>query len=491
MTLRNHRTSTLLSTLACVAIASPAWAVPWHETLGAQDGAHPYAARVLGNGPEAAYFNPALLLDAPPGERLAFVGLGQAAAADLLARPQGTDITEKIYDARRLLPDGTTERLVLLPLPTGQLAARGFESPEAFTGAMTFGLVRQAWQGRLAFGVHAVLPTGAFQEQRPSFADEREQYFGNRLRFELLGDRLGSTAAAGGVAWRPLQGLAVGAGVTMANVSRATSTLYVPDASNQAFSIVNSAVEVENRWLPHLGVAWDAAKWLRLAGTLHAAFQSEIEAETDLKLWNYEYPPGEDSIVQRFTSVWGSEPLRAALGAAVRPEGAPWHVGGQALWAQWSRYRDRHDEAPDDAWADTVSVALAGGWETPARRLGLDVLWAPSPVPPQQGRTNYVDGDRAGLSATFEERVSFLGQRWGLGLGAGLQRILPRTERKSAAAPNPVVDEFPESVDLMTGETLADAVGFQSNNPGYPGYASEGWLFTFGASIRTVSPEVP
>jgi hypothetical protein len=54
-----------------------------------------------------------------------------------------------------------------------------------------------------------------------------------------------------------------------------------------------------------------------------------------------------------------------------------------------------------------------------------------------------------------------------------------------------VVDEFPESVDLMTGETLADAVGFQSNNPGYPGYASEGWLFTFGASIRTVSPEVP
>jgi hypothetical protein len=113
----------------------------------------------------------------------------------------------------------------------------------------------------------------------------------------------------------------------------------------------------------------------------------------------------------------------------------------------------------------------------------------PSPVPPQQGRSNYVDGDRAGAALAFEERVTVLGTRWGLGLGVGLQRILARTERKSAAAANPVMDEFPESVDLSSGKPLADAVGFQSNNPGYPGYASEGWLFTFGASIRTLPGE--
>jgi hypothetical protein len=469
--------------------SAPVAALPWHETLGALDGGHPHAARSMGDGPEAAYFNPALLLDALPGERLAFVGLGQALDVTLLARPAGADVTARIYDARRKLPDGSTARLDHRPLPTSMLEPRGFASPEMLTGAATFGLVRHAWQGRLAFGVHALLPLGAFQRQQQSFADEREQYFGNRLRFELLDDRLGSTAMAAGVGWRPLTSLALGAGVSMANVSQATSTLYVPDASDQSHSIVNTGVEVQTSWVPHLGLTWDALRWLRLVGTVHFAYESTIEAETDLKFWDYDYPPGQDSIAQRFASTWGYEPLRAAAGAVVRPEGAQWSAGGQVLWAQWSAYRDRHDEVPVDAWSDTLAVAVAGDWHTPQRRLGLDLLWTPSPVPPQQGRTNYVDGDRAGVAASWEERVTFLGQRWGLGLGVGVQRVLPRSERKSAAAADPVFDEFPDSVDLATGQPIADAVGFQSNNPGYPGYDSQGWLFTFGTSIRTLPAE--
>ena len=40
-----------------------------------------------------------------------------------------------------------------------------------------------------------------------------------------------------------------------------------------------------------------------------------------------------------------------------------------------------------------------------------------------------------------------------------------------------VVDEWPDdSVDVTTGQTIAEASGLQTNNPGWPGYRSRGFL---------------
>jgi len=55
---------------------------------------------------------------------------------------------------------------------------------------------------------------------------------------------------------------------------------------------------------------------------------------------------------------------------------------------------------------------------------------------------------------------------------------------KRADAAHPVLDEFPDSVDLRTNESIAASAGLQTNNPGYPGFSSEGWLMGIGVSAR-------
>jgi hypothetical protein len=45
------------------------------------------------------------------------------------------------------------------------------------------------------------------------------------------------------------------------------------------------------------------------------------------------------------------------------------------------------------------------------------------------------------------------------------------------------VDEFPSSIDGRTGVPIPQSAGLQTNNPGYPGFSSEGWLFGAGVSI--------
>jgi hypothetical protein len=108
----------------------------------------------------------------------------------------------------------------------------------------------------------------------------------------------------------------------------------------------------------------------------------------------------------------------------------------------------------------------------------------PSPVPDQTGRSNYVDNHRLGL---------LLGQAWGqafswgalrLSLSAQVHRLLPRSVIKSApgAGPEPaVIDEVPDDA-VVGGVPVPGREGLQTNNPGWPGYSSEGWIF--GAALN-------
>jgi hypothetical protein len=110
-------------------------------------------------------------------------------------------------------------------------------------------------------------------------------------------------------------------------------------------------------------------------------------------------------------------------------------------------------------------------------------------VPAQTGRTNYVDNDRVSGSLGAEYRFSL----WKTGMHVGAQgqvhRLLPRQQAKLPTptrpdgknlAPELVKDEVPDDTQI-SGEPLANAAGLQTNNPGWPGFASEGWIF--GATI--------
>jgi hypothetical protein len=79
-----------------------------------------------------------------------------------------------------------------------------------------------------------------------------------------------------------------------------------------------------------------------------------------------------------------------------------------------------------------------------------------------------------------------------VGLNGQIDRIARRHHTKitpdtSITEPDPslVIDEFPDSaVDVRRQEPVSQALGLQTNNPGWPGYQSSGWLWGAGFSLE-------
>jgi hypothetical protein len=129
--------------------------------------------------------------------------------------------------------------------------------------------------------------------------------------------------------------------------------------------------------------------------------------------------------------------------------------------------------------------AWAGNLDANARR---------TPVPAQTGRTNYVDNDRYGflLGASYEVPIPKYDATFKVGAQAQVQVLPAHSQRKldPAASSDPkanqrVVDEWPDgSVDVSTGQVIAEAAGLQTNNPGWPGFRSKGFIT---GSVLTLS----
>jgi hypothetical protein len=171
-------------------------------------------------------------------------------------------------------------------------------------------------------------------------------------------------------------------------------------------------------------------------------------------------------------------------------------VVGNALLSNWSDYRDRHNQTPsgDYAWSRTVSPTLGvrytyAGWGT-----FLDATYVPSPVPLQTGRSNYVDNNRLGLGAGVVRAFTLLGAAFRAGLHLQAHHLLSRSQQKLDPT-NPanknkdpaslVIDEVPDDAidNANSGRPAAGRQGLQTNNPGWPGFASEGWILAGGANL--------
>jgi len=445
---------------------------------------------VLATGSEATYFNPALLMDVEPGIQLGFFAVRQSLDIDLWERPPGADVTSKIYDARKLNPDGTTSRLEKRPLPTASLRqGRGSVDPSDENTFLIIGTAVPVLEDRIALGLHVVLPTRSFQTQRVAFSDEREQYFSNSLHYELYGDRFETNLISLAVASRPFDGLSLGIGATAASEARASNEVFVPDASDQRVTMVNTSVEVHTKFCPYAGVDVIPVEPLHLVGTLHYPYSNDTVGQNDLQLWNFEYPNGQSSFPQSFHLTSHRTPLRAALGAGWRPKrqrGFGWSAASTVLWTRWSAHRDRHNERPADPWLDTFSVSAGTSLRWGSHQVGIDTVLAPSPVPTQTGRSNYVDNDRAAAAVGYTIRWKLAGHTFEAGAQLQAHRLLPRSNAKSSTAEHPVLDEFPDSVDVTTGAPIPESAGLQSNNPGFPGFSSEGWLWAGGLTFTAL-----
>lgn len=476
--------------LAALLSTRAARATSTFETTGAAVSSNPFTARVLGAGAASTYFNPALLPDSGASTLVGVFVLSSRLDINLDPRPPGVDISSDIYDAQLGGPNGST-RLAVRPLPTADLPSpRSNTHVRDTTTYAILGLVWPLFSDHLVFGVYTQLPVHSFLEQRGFFVDEREQYFSNQLDFELLGDRTKLSSFAVAFGGRVADWLSLGTGVDIAIQNTARTYVYVPDAADQSHVLLNPDIRTETEFAPYFAIATRPTKRFKLTSTLHLPTSVNTTGENVVRFWNYKYPAGQNAVYQDYVFSQGSEPLRFSIGAALdgprRPRGGrPWQIGVQALWTRWSQYQDRHGVRPLDPWSDTISPSIGGAFSVRHQRISGDLTYIPSPVPDQTGRTNYVDNARVGGDLSFETPLHVFGARLDVGFHVQAQALIPRSVKKSASATHPVIDEFPDNAtNIVNNQPIASARGLQTNNPGYPGYRSEGWLLGAGLSVR-------
>jgi len=478
----------LLAGLLVLLVApGPGRAVTFLEIAGAPSSRHPFTARVWPSGPSSAYFNPCLLLEAPNTVLAGPFAFVRQLSVDYDARPAAARVPAAVLTA--ITPDGVPVRDRVRELPTDALPRpRGSVDESGAAFYMAQGNHTHLVPGRLALGFYLLLAGDAFAPQDPFFADERAQFFSNSLHFELLGDRLETVAFAFGLSGKPLEWLALGAGISLSFTSDVETAVYVPDAARPDVAETEARSTLRIGLTPHFALAVEPLAGLRLTSTVHLASDTTADGQAS-ELTRGGAGDGARTLLRGVRHTYGALPLRVAFGAAwdggpAEEGGLGWSVAATVLWTQWSAYRDRTGARPSRRWSDTFALALGGDLRFGPHAAGLDLAWTPSPVPAQDGRTNYVDNDRLGFALGYDLTFDLGAVRLVVGLQVQLQALLRRHVTKSPAAADPVADALPAALDPETGTPLAAAEGLQTNNPGWPGFASEGWLLGAGGSLR-------
>lgn len=491
-------------------------ASPLMEHGGALIGQGGYNARFTQSGPASAYFNPAFLTRAQTGISVGTFVLTDRIRVTLGSR-EGLGVDVPSYpDGLQFEYEGKTAPFDRLTLPTRDLylgcpidqnpcAPRPRQ--QAGSGHHTrayalIGLVNQILEEKLVAGVYAMIPLSRYTTAQSFFVDEREQFFSNSLHPELYADRLTAPSLAVGVASQILERLSVGVSFTIALQNRAAAGVYVPDAGNQRDSLLlTTDVSVIANTATHLGAAYEPVDGLTFSATAHSPSRFGLVTEFSNLL-----PNGDEQIATR-KAVHDYMPWLFGLGAeyAFRGGKVDYALIAGAKLGLWSTYLNRQGESPLPGyeWKDTVSPSLGIRASRGPIRLASDFMYQPTPVPVQTGRTNYVDNDRLTGSLGAEIDFEIAGHK--LSVGANLQghlllhrrndKITPDTSLANANPLSPdygqgidpslVRDELPDSLEdaLRPGKSYELAKGLQTNNPGYPGFESDGFLLGGGIYV--------
>jgi long-chain fatty acid transport protein len=453
-------------------------------------------ARTVAGGSAAAYFNPALLTDAPASANIGFMILNYDIGISLQGRP-GTEFAVPDGIANAGHADGS--RFENYPIATNLLQfgrtldarhAAFLARPRQGAGSGhetktydVFGLVVKLFDEHVALGLHGLIPNGGFTRLRAFFNDEREQYFSNSLHPELYSDRMTAVSLGLGVGVKLTKNLSLGVGATLGLKANVVASTYVVDTGDLSKILIDMDARVNVGVTPHVGIAYKPSDRLSLTATAHAPQRVELGTQFTFLLASGVEQSSSVTLVLDYT------PWQVGVGATydlLKESARKLSLAGTLLYARWSDYVDRHGFVPSPAysWSDTISPVLGMRYRLQDFTTFADLGYAPTPVPKQTGRTNYVDNDRLSLSFGGEYGWRLLGTDMKVGAGLQLHRLLPRYQTKLRTptradgknlAPERVKDEVPDDAQLA-GEPLASAEGLQTNNPGWPGFGSTGWI---------------
>jgi long-subunit fatty acid transport protein len=478
-------------------VASSARATPLLETLGPVGSIGGFNPVVSDPSAASAYFNPAMLEDADDRLDLGFALLSEQISLTLGGRPLSADIPVSI-GARDVVtgPPGKALQLPNTVVPTAWLPDRQHAgtAPDSVTRPyLILGGLKHLIKNRFTVGAYLMLPLANLTTANAFFNDEREAIFSNSLHPELYGDRLTAMSIVIGGSFRLLKQLSLGIGTTLGLANTATSESYVPDATDYKQLLVNNTIGVTAALAPHAGVYWTPASRVRVGAVIHAPSAFVIDTTISATLPNNTVAKGTQH------EVHDSIPWRVSLGAEfdlVRTAHYQLSVAAEVRWMNWSTYEDRHGETPAHVnanangdnhafdFSDTFVYSLGVRHKYKKVRGYIDWQYAPTPVRDQVGRSNYVDSDRWGLAfgGDFEAVVG------GVRLRPGLQLTAYRLAwRNTTKDPKQIPDELPDDArSSSTGDPVAGAKGLQTNNPGFPGFGSDGWIYGGSVSLAVI-----
>jgi hypothetical protein len=361
----------------------------------------------------------------------------------------------------------------------------------------TLGLVSHLVPKYLSLGLYAMVPYGGLTRAQSFFVDEREQYYTNSLHPELYSDRLTPLSLAFGAGSQVLDWMSIGLSFTLSLSNTADATAYVGNSAELKDSLqLSTKVDVAASVAPHASILLEPFEKLDLSLTLHSPQKMVIDTAFSTYLPNGDL----QRAVRPATFDW--LPWIVGIGAVYdlfEDERNKWAAVGTLTYERWSQYVNRQSERPllDYEFTDIFTGTL-GLRYTRDRLLNLflDANYRPTPVPPQTGRTNYVDNDKLALAAGASYDLTFAGWDKAFLRFAGqfqTQFLFYRHQTKLDPSAPPfagrtysqlVADEWPDGTkDISTGQVITAAHGLQTNNPGWPGFASSGLILAGGLSV--------
>jgi hypothetical protein len=504
--------------LSMVLTVGSATASPLFEVAGSVGDQGGLQGRTLGTGASAAYYNPALLTEAKSGLSVGFFVLGTDINVSYGARPAAQRYNVPNFGAgpSGFVPTGPGGvALPNFPIPTAVLqngqAASGPNAAiparprgAAGTGHQSFtyemiGLVAKLFHDRFAIGVYGLIPNGQFTNASAFYSDEREQYFSNSLHPELYGDRLTAVSFAFAAAYKFSDAFSVGVGATLSLNNTGVSPVYVANGSDLQNLLVDSNIKVNAGLAPHFGVSFKPIPRWRLTATAHAPEELKI-----VDAFGFSVMSGAPQ-TSTITFVHDFMPWELGAGTSydvLQDDRDTVTVALTGLYTLWSTYEDRHGDKPiaPYGWYDTLAPTAGVRLQHDDLGTFLDVNYTPTPVPAQTGRTNYVDNDKVGGDVGVDYSFKVLGVTMKVGAQFEAQRLIPRTQVKIPTPNEPdgqnhypalVQDEVPDNAQMpgSLGSPVPigqQAAGLQTNNPGWPGFGSEGWVLGGGVTLSVI-----
>jgi long-chain fatty acid transport protein len=494
--------------MAGLAASLPANASPLIDLVGSVGDNAGGQGVVSGPGAASTYWNPAMLMDADENVLLSFALLTQQIGVTLDGR-DGGDVPLLVGQRNLIYPNSPSVPANLRgqPIPNdvvptqwlnqgcaagnaaNQCPAPGFPArprQSQGTGDQTktyviAGLVKRLIKDRLTFGFYGMVPISDFTTAYSFYPDEREALFSNSLHPELYGDRLTAVSIVLGAGLRLLPDLSVGVSFSVGLASTAASSSYVRNSTDYSTLLLSNSVDTSTSLGTTVGVYYKPIHWFRVGGTVKTPESFDLTTNISSTL-----PSGTQS-GGTIKNVFDYMPwmIIGGVEADVVHRGEyTMSVTGSFKYAFWSSYVDRVGDSPSMyagpngtnlGWSATLSPSLGVRHNYKFFRSYIDLTYIPSPVPEQVGRSNYVDNDRVGafLGGDFDVRFGTTHLRPGIQFFG--DRLIYRYNQKDNAL---IVDELPnDAINASTGKPVPGAAGLQTNNTGWPGYASQGWVY--------------